>query len=264
MSWFVRKSNGATFGPVEAETLRHWAMDGRIGPDDELSENQQTWSPAPELDLLGMDWLVEFEDGSEFGPVHLLALRESVESARTPASAVVRHRHTGEECMLAEKLLPAILDLTREQEGKLADLREQLHAGGPPGTGASAHPPPAASPRNGLEPAQALIESHEQLSRNYELMLQQLQQKTEEIRALAADHEQQEKHWQDRLRHLEQQVEKEHRDGAKTRERLAEIEQAYFNLVKAYREMNDRFIRLRHQGQPPIPPQGDTARPSRG
>ncbi len=34
--WLVRNEQGETFGPVDLETLKAWAADGRLSPTNEI------------------------------------------------------------------------------------------------------------------------------------------------------------------------------------------------------------------------------------
>jgi biopolymer transport protein ExbD len=54
MSWILRmRGDGRTYGPLDDTTVRRWAWDGQIGPDDELSEDGGcTWLAAGHTDVL--------------------------------------------------------------------------------------------------------------------------------------------------------------------------------------------------------------------
>ena len=41
--WFVRMRNGTIFGPINTKGLVHWACDGRVMPDDEISADRVNW-----------------------------------------------------------------------------------------------------------------------------------------------------------------------------------------------------------------------------
>ncbi len=97
MSWHVKKEDGSVYGPVDLDTLRHWAANGRIGPEDSVSPDGQTWSPAPEQTVLEMRWVIDLPDGRSYGPVHLLACRELLHEGDLPPGARLRHTQTGEQ-----------------------------------------------------------------------------------------------------------------------------------------------------------------------
>ena len=77
--WFLRKcGDGNTFGPVHFDQITRWAAAAQIAPHDTLSSDQQTWTKAPMLPQLGMDWLVELTTEHYYGPTTLGALQEFI------------------------------------------------------------------------------------------------------------------------------------------------------------------------------------------
>ena len=74
-SWFVRNDQGGRFGPVDFETVKAWACDGRIGPSNEVSDNGSVWQPASSLAELEMDWVAEVTPGNFYGPIHRSAMQ---------------------------------------------------------------------------------------------------------------------------------------------------------------------------------------------
>ncbi len=87
-SWFVRNEQGETFGPVDFETLKAWASDGRLAPTNEVSENGTDWVFATSQGGLAMDWVAEVTPGTFYGPIHKVAMEELVKdgsiAARSP------------------------------------------------------------------------------------------------------------------------------------------------------------------------------------
>ena len=77
--WFLRKyEDGNTFGPVQFSQIARWAAAAQIAPHDTLSSDQQTWTKAPMLPQLGMDWLIELTTEHYYGPTTLGALQEFI------------------------------------------------------------------------------------------------------------------------------------------------------------------------------------------
>jgi hypothetical protein len=74
-SWFVRNDQGGRFGPVDFETVKAWACDGRIGPSNEVSDNGSVWRQAASLEELEMDWVAEVTPGNFYGPIHRSAMQ---------------------------------------------------------------------------------------------------------------------------------------------------------------------------------------------
>ena len=107
MSWYLLKNDGTVYGPVEWPELQEWAGDGRIAPEDSLSQDRRSWKSAPSYADLRMEWLVELDDGSRYGPIHLMALREmQQEGSLSPATRIL-HARTQEITTLGEALKAA-------------------------------------------------------------------------------------------------------------------------------------------------------------
>src|SRR5216110_3372885 len=76
-SWYLRKhEDGSIFGPVGFDQLARWASTAQIAPHDAVSTDQLTWTKAPMLPQLGMDWLVEVTSERYYGPTTLGAIQE--------------------------------------------------------------------------------------------------------------------------------------------------------------------------------------------
>lgn len=84
--WLVRNEQGETFGPVDFDTLKSWASDGRLAPTNEVSENGAQWTLATTFDALEMDWVAEVTPGTFYGPIHRLAMDELVRDGSIPAT----------------------------------------------------------------------------------------------------------------------------------------------------------------------------------
>lgn len=82
--WFVRMRNGTIFGPINTKGLVHWACDGRVMPDDEISADRVTWQAARELDALGMDTMIELPDGTFLGPYNEKAIDPLAREGKIP------------------------------------------------------------------------------------------------------------------------------------------------------------------------------------
>lgn len=83
--WYVRmQSGGAVFGPVRTQGLLLWTTQGRVLPDDEVSEDKIHWRPAQELPELEMDTLIAHPNGSFIGPFHKDALQILIQEGKIP------------------------------------------------------------------------------------------------------------------------------------------------------------------------------------
>ena len=75
--WFLRKhEDGNIFGPLPFAQLARWASSAQVAPHDAVSTDQLTWTKAPMLPELGMDWLVEVTTERIYGPTTLGAIQE--------------------------------------------------------------------------------------------------------------------------------------------------------------------------------------------
>jgi len=76
-NWFLRKhGDNETFGPIHFDRIVEWAQAAQVAPHDTVSENGETWTKAPMVPELRMDWLVQLSDESFYGPTTIGALRE--------------------------------------------------------------------------------------------------------------------------------------------------------------------------------------------
>ena len=66
--WFVKKQDGAVYGPADFASLIRWAQEGRIDPDSLISSDKINWATASLTPELEMDWMVETAPGNVFGP----------------------------------------------------------------------------------------------------------------------------------------------------------------------------------------------------
>ncbi len=337
--WYLRKVEGHIYGPVNAVTLWRWAADGRIAPDDSISQDQDAWMTAHTVADLAMDWRVLLADQQEYGPVHLLALRDLLREGVVTLDTRVQHKENGDNFSVAEALLPVLVEQNdRMQEeidkltGRIGELqhhiKEQQHLlmKDNPQAGAESDPvvrewrevlehreslqkdmlkwkklyeeerasrdharneaeaqnralkqslaemqserdkllyrtrqlekhmqelqaAQGAEDGSGLPPATtALFDSYQKLSENYDGLLQQLTEKSEELRVLLDAREETEQRAEQRIRQMEDVLTREREEADKARRRLAEIERTHLQLVKSYRELNDQYIRIR-QGQ---------------
>ncbi len=90
--WLVKNEQGETFGPVDFETLKLWAQDGRLAPTNTLSDDMTMWHPVTQFPELEMDWVAEVSTGVFYGPIHKLALESLKKEGSLPAEAVVFQR----------------------------------------------------------------------------------------------------------------------------------------------------------------------------
>lgn len=93
--WYLRTEEGEVYGPADTETLVSWYLDGRIEPDNQLSQDGEIWVDASSVPELEMDWYARLEDGTTGGPFSLALIPSLIENGLLPASAQLEHRVTG-------------------------------------------------------------------------------------------------------------------------------------------------------------------------
>lgn len=106
MNWFLRKSNGVEYGPTDLETLRAWAADGRIAPDDQVSRDRELWRPATEEVLLEIEWVIVTPEGDGEGPFHLSSFAEWYRDGSLPPDTLIRSVRTNRRGLLSELFGP--------------------------------------------------------------------------------------------------------------------------------------------------------------
>ncbi len=363
-NWYLRKSDGTEYGPSSMDALRQWAEDGRIAPEDQLSQDRATWVPAPSVEALEMHYEIVLESGDRYGPLHLLALKELVEDGSIDTTSPIRHTSTdktkcagdhlldmltgqntrlqtrvGEQATQNANLFTKAEELTeqnRELTARTEQLTEQLAKLEERLAQQPVEPPPKVKEKPGTatylqsdsalkdaqkfqalyesERAQRLeadeklaaenrnlrqelheaqtardritykasqlekhvqemqstlegkgvfntgpsttdMESYQHFSKNYASLMQQLREKTEELNRLRASRGNSEEESSTRLRQMEERMQQEREEADKARQRLAELESTHMEVVRSYRDLNDRYIRLRQQVPNPLAPQ---------
>lgn len=102
--WFVRKPDGAVYGPETIDVLREWAAECRIVVGNEVSQDKHTWIAVEDVPELQMDWVAELPDGRKFGPFHLMASHELHRHGVLPPEAKLINRHNDKSCSVEELL----------------------------------------------------------------------------------------------------------------------------------------------------------------
>ncbi len=106
--WRMRTTSGQAFGPVALDTLRVWACDGRVGPEDEIREGDGPWRRAGNVPDLGMDWLLELPGGELYGPVPLAAFLDMLREGAISPDLKVRRRDEIEGRRLGDLAIPSV------------------------------------------------------------------------------------------------------------------------------------------------------------
>lgn len=86
-AWYLKMNDGTVYGPADLNRLQAWARGGRVAPSGQISSDLKSWVPASQMPELGMEWLVEVEQGQYYGPFHPDVIRDLIAQKRIPASA---------------------------------------------------------------------------------------------------------------------------------------------------------------------------------
>ncbi len=120
---YVKTPDGAVYGPVDVVTLCSWAADARVIPGCRVSQDGQNWVPAEALSELRLHWMVRLSDGTEYGPLNLLAIWTlMLEGNLQRGMAVIEHKGT-RKLRVDDTLLPVLVEESRillAGTGKLA------------------------------------------------------------------------------------------------------------------------------------------------
>lgn len=92
-----------------------------------------------------------------------------------------------------------------------------------------------------------ILKAHEDLSRSFDNLSRQLADRLEELRACRAQMEALQRDASERIDRLEGDIRREREETVAARRRLAEMEETQLDIVRSFRDMNDRYIRLRER-----------------
>jgi hypothetical protein len=114
--WFLRKhEDGNIFGPLPFAQLARWASTAQVAPHDVVSTDQVTWTKAPMLPELEMDWLVEVTSERFYGPTTLGAIQEFMRLGEISGETFVINSQDGSRRRVSE--MPLVLSqITIENE----------------------------------------------------------------------------------------------------------------------------------------------------
>ena len=114
--YFLKKADESLYGPTDLAVLQQWAREGRVAPDDLISRDRSFWYPAPTLTALDMNWLVQLPDGTQYGPIHLQAVKELVDEGSLSLDDTVINRITDRTCSIRDALAAESETLARSPE----------------------------------------------------------------------------------------------------------------------------------------------------
>lgn len=125
-NWFLKKhDNGEVFGPIRFDQILAWARAAQVNPQDMVSNDGETWTKAPMIPELEMDWLIELAPNLLYGPTTAGALTEFVRVGEIHRATRIINCCTGESMTLSrapffteQSLRPAVEDVREIQPPK--------------------------------------------------------------------------------------------------------------------------------------------------
>ena len=129
--WYLLKhEDGTLFGPVEFSQLTAWAMEAQVSPLDKISTDQRSWTRAPMLAELHMDYLVELGPDHFYGPTTVGTIKEFLKAGEIELNARITNCLDGSELAAAD--LPQIRTNTLQNHSPLrssirVNLLQRLH-----------------------------------------------------------------------------------------------------------------------------------------
>lgn len=253
MRWVVTLADGTQFGPLSLRALRTLVELGEVSPSCEVcdpkSGQRMPLSEALEdlrrvaTGIPAASWreLVEQRDAAQRDAAKWKTLYEQ---ERNRAAAAERDLSRQlDELRRSESAARARADqmeiqLSRLNE-ELAQLRDEL----------------ALSSEDPRVRAASWREAYHRLSERYQDLVAQLESQTRAVREAEEARARAEADAQTRIRQMEEIVAREREEARRARERLAQLEQEHLELTRAYRELNDRYIRAKEQKpETPTPP----------
>jgi hypothetical protein len=96
MNWYVKGEGGKVFGPADDEKMLSWVKEGRVDPFAGVSTDLKQWKLASLVPMFEMDWIVENEPGSFYGPTHRNVIDDLIGAGSlSPACRIYQNYHDG-------------------------------------------------------------------------------------------------------------------------------------------------------------------------
>lgn len=257
MEWLVRLPDGSLYGPLHIQALPVLVQSGDVAGETEVvnRKTSQTTTvqallgerfapdkaaPAPPIQSTWKD-LAQSRDFHDHEARKWKNLYEQ-ERHRAAARDEELSRQLTE---LRESELTARIQLEQaeRQAARLAE-EKRLRETEMEETG-NADP---------MARAMTWMKAYQDLSARYDSLMNQFTAKAHELQEAREAGARVEEESQQRLRLMESVVQREKDEAQQARKRLAEVEDAHLQLVKSYRELNDRYIRAREQAAPSSAP----------
>lgn len=126
MNWRLRKPDGTIYGPVAFPEFYRWATEGRILPDDFVSEGDGEWIPAPDVAALELDWILPRGEGQQLGPLHVLAFAELLHQRMLQGGESIIKKSGGDPVPVGQAVAGELLQRMQGTLHELAAARVEL------------------------------------------------------------------------------------------------------------------------------------------
>jgi hypothetical protein len=136
--FLMKHDDGTLFGPITLKQLHQWAGDATVSPLDKVSTDGKTWSKAPMIPELEMDYLIEVSTDQYYGPTTLGSVKEFLRIGEITPATVITNCKDGTEFVIRDipELLPEAEESPAEQplrtsirvsmQQRIRDLEESL------------------------------------------------------------------------------------------------------------------------------------------
>ena len=255
MEWLLDLGDGERFGPVHVMALAELARDGTAPLHQAVLHTSNgtvcTVAEAVVPALLAqatpeaVDQVAHLRAALSQAQARILALENRPPPPPDPELTSLRAALTRAETRIAE--LEQAARPAAEQE--LQRVRQELDR-------ATARISELQAKGNTLDKIQmadgtvdavTLLQSYRELSHNYDRLLGKLNDKSDELAAAEITHARVTKDLHLQLDSAHEIAQKVQRELEEARARLAALEHTHVDVVRSYRDLNDRYIRLRQQ-----------------
>jgi hypothetical protein len=135
--WFLLKHEDATiFGPISLEQLCQWSKDAQVSPLDKVSTDEKTWTKAPMIPELEMDYLIEVSPDQYYGPTTIGAVKEFLDIGEINKETTITNCKDGSmqavkdivelQQMRTEEDQPVRTSIRLSLQQRIRDLEENL------------------------------------------------------------------------------------------------------------------------------------------
>ena len=130
MNWYVKGEDGKVFGPADDEKILSWVKEGRIDPFAGVSNDLKQWKLASLVPMFEMDWIVENEPGSFYGPTHRNVIDELIRAGSlSPACRIYQDYRDGaaekEAAAARAAAEKAMVEVQTEAEKAMAEVQAE-------------------------------------------------------------------------------------------------------------------------------------------